>query len=251
MKKAIILFLSILLCFGGFGQDTLKNLPEFSLPLTNKKLVIAHNMTNIIRYKGHKIEDCGDPEYYSPTGNVTENLGDHQDCHVAQLELRRISMLEQVDGATGFALGLLQLGLGFGAFWYGVRSADAQGMVAITWLLLGYLLHTTGELCLSPVGLSMVTSLSPSRIVSTVMGAWFLSMAFSNFLAGMIAKFTGVGAEREGIQVIPPPAETVYLYGDVFGKIALIAIASAAVCLCLSPLLGRWMHTEVDTQGAG
>ena len=78
-----------------------------------------------------------------------------------------------------FALGLLQLGLGFGALWYGAQKADARGMVAVSWLLLGYLLHTTGELCLSPVGLSMVTKLSPRRLVSTVMGAWFLATAFS------------------------------------------------------------------------
>ena len=52
-----------------------------------------------------------------------------------------------------FALGLLQLGLGFVALWYGARVADARGMVGVEWLLLAYLLHTTGELCLSPVGL--------------------------------------------------------------------------------------------------
>ena len=96
-----------------------------------------------------------------------------------------------------FSLGLLQLGLGFGAFWYGAQSANDRGMVAVVWLLLGYLLHTTGELCLSPVGLSMVTKLSPARIVSTVMGAWFLATAFSNYLAGAIAQLTGVEGEGE------------------------------------------------------
>ena len=72
-----------------------------------------------------------------------------------------------------FALGLLQLGLGFGALWYGAQHADARGMVGVEWLLAGYLLHTTGELCLSPVGLSMITRLSPAQLVSTVMGTWF------------------------------------------------------------------------------
>ncbi len=69
-----------------------------------------------------------------------------------------------------FAMGLLQLGLGFGAFWYGAQSADQRGMVGLSMLFVGYLLHTTGELCLSPVGLSMVTRLSPANLVSTVMG---------------------------------------------------------------------------------
>lgn len=148
-----------------------------------------------------------------------------------------------------FSLGLLQLGLAFGVFWYGAQVADDRGMVLMYWLLLGYLLQTTGELCLSPVGLSMVTKLSPTRMVSTVMGAWFLATAFSNFLAGIIATFTGVEHEGGGEQVIPAPSETVDLYGDVFGTIGLTAMASALVCFILSPLLSRWMHPEVDDNG--
>jgi len=143
-----------------------------------------------------------------------------------------------------FALGLLQLGLGFGAFWYGVHTADSRGMVAMSWLLIGYLLQTTGELCLSPVGLSMVTMLSPKRIVSTVMGAWFLAMAFSGYLAGMIAGFTGVEHEAGGSQGIPAPIETVGIYGEVFGKIAIAAIVSAASLFALAPLLNRWTHSD-------
>ncbi|HET6882717.1 MAG TPA: peptide MFS transporter, partial [Pirellulales bacterium] len=65
-----------------------------------------------------------------------------------------------------FALGLLQLGLGFVCLWYGARHADDRGIVHIGWLLSGYLFHTMGELCLSPVGLAMVTRLSPRHLVS-------------------------------------------------------------------------------------
>jgi POT family proton-dependent oligopeptide transporter len=145
-----------------------------------------------------------------------------------------------------FSLGLLQLGLGFGAFWYGAQVADTRGMVSVFWLLLGYLLQTTGELCLSPVGLSMVTKLSPGRIVSTVMGAWFLATAFSNYLSGLIAQLTGVHGEGDESQIIPEPAQTVHLYGDVFGQIAIIALVSAVICFALSPLLRKWMHPEVS-----
>lgn len=141
-----------------------------------------------------------------------------------------------------FALGLLQLGLGFGAFWYGAQSADDRGMVALSWLFIGYLLQTTGELCLSPVGLSMVTKLSPSFLVSTVMGMWFLATAFSQFLAAIIAQFTGVKEGGDGESSVPAPLETVNVYGDVFGKIALAAIISALICFILAPLLKRWMH---------
>jgi POT family proton-dependent oligopeptide transporter len=145
-----------------------------------------------------------------------------------------------------FSLGLLQLGLGFGALWYGAQQADGRGVVAVSWLLLGYLLHTTGELCLSPVGLSMVTKLSPRRLVSTVMGAWFLATAFSAYLSGLIATLTGVHGEGDGAQVVPPPIETVNLYGDVFGQIAVIAIVSALICFAISPFLRRWMHEGME-----
>jgi len=139
-----------------------------------------------------------------------------------------------------FALGLAQMGLGFGVIWLGTRSASPQGLVSVGWLLLGYLLHTTGELCLSPVGLSMVTRLSPARMVSTVMGAWFLATAFSNYLAGMIAALTGTG---HGPAAEPADAlAAVAGYGTVFGTIAVAALAAAAALLALSPLLTRWMH---------
>ncbi len=146
---------------------------------------------------------------------------------------------------TKFALGLFQLGLGFAVLWLGAQSANQRGMVSIYWLLLGYLLHTTGELCLSPVGLSMISKLSPARLVSTVMGAWFLVTGISMFLAGLIAQFTGVGGEGEEKEVvIPPPSETVDVYGRVFGYIAIAAAASALICFCLVPLLKTWMHEE-------
>jgi proton-dependent oligopeptide transporter, POT family len=145
-----------------------------------------------------------------------------------------------------FALGLFQLGLGFGVFWYGAQTADERGMVALFWLMLAYLPYTTGELCLSPVGLSMVTRLSPARLVSTVMGTWFLATAYSQYLAGIIAQFTNVVQEGEGAGPIPAPRETVHVYGDVYGQLAIYAIVSAAICFALVPLLNRWMHPEVE-----
>jgi proton-dependent oligopeptide transporter, POT family len=138
-----------------------------------------------------------------------------------------------------FALGLAQLAAGFGLYWYGAQTADARGMVAVSWLLLGYLLLTTGELCLSPVGLSMVTRLSPKVLVSTMMGTWFLATAFSQYLAGIISQFTGVS---EGGTALPLPRETVGVYGGVFGKIAVFAFVSALACLALAPTLKRWEH---------
>ncbi|HVX15519.1 MAG TPA: oligopeptide:H+ symporter [Pirellulales bacterium] len=144
-----------------------------------------------------------------------------------------------------FALGLLLLGLSFLSFWYGAQSADPRGMVNVAWLVLGYLLQTLGELCLSPVGLSMITKLSPQHLVSTVMGSWFLATAFSQYLAAIIAQFTSV--EDKGAGAFPAPIDTVHIYGDVYLKIAIASIASAAVCFVLVPVLKRWMHAESES----
>jgi POT family proton-dependent oligopeptide transporter len=151
-----------------------------------------------------------------------------------------------------FALGLAQLGLGFGVLWYGAQNADARGMVGMTWLILAYLLHTTGELCLSPVGLSMVTRLSPKHMIATVMGGWFLATAFSNLLGGIIAQLTGVSHGEEGAGAVPAPVDTVHVYGDVFGQIAVACGVATLILFALSPLLQRWMHAEVaeDTTDA-
>ncbi|MEZ6061009.1 MAG: hypothetical protein R3C19_11655 [Planctomycetaceae bacterium] len=111
-------------------------------------------------------------------------------------------------------------------------------------MLLGYALHTTGELCLSPVGLSMITRLSPKVLVSTLMGAWFLATAFSQYLAAIISQFTGASHGGGEESTIPLPSESVKVYGDVFGHIAIAALICGGVCLMLAPLLKRWTHPE-------
>ncbi len=146
-----------------------------------------------------------------------------------------------------FSLGIFQLGLAFAVLWWAAVNPDSRGMVNMGWLLLSYLLITTGELCLSPVGLSMVTKLAPKSIVSMVMGAWFLATAFSNYLASVIAMFTGVEHGEES-GAMPPPTETVETYANVFGPIAIAAIVSAVIVLLISPTLTRWMHEGEETE---
>jgi proton-dependent oligopeptide transporter, POT family len=88
-----------------------------------------------------------------------------------------------------FALGLFLLGLGF-AVMIGAASAAVSGSrVSPMWLVLSYLLQTLGELCLSPVGLSAMSTLAPARIAGLVMGVWFLALAVGNYLAGMASSF--------------------------------------------------------------
>jgi len=86
-----------------------------------------------------------------------------------------------------FAFGLMQMGLGF-LVMYGASRFVVKGETVLpTWLFFTYLIHTTGELCLSPVGLSAVSKLSPKRFVSQMMGIWFLGSALGNILAGLLA----------------------------------------------------------------
>ena len=86
-----------------------------------------------------------------------------------------------------FALGLIILGLGFVVMLFAARLVVAGNQVLPTWLFFTYLLHTMGELALSPVGLSATTKLAPRRYVGQMMGAWFLSLSMGNLLAGLIA----------------------------------------------------------------
>lgn len=143
---------------------------------------------------------------------------------------------------TKFALGVIQLAAGFGILWFGAVSAKDTGHVWIGFLVLGYLLHTTGELCLSPIGLSMITKLSPARIVGVMMGTWFLATAFSQYVASIIAALTGVHGEGAAAGAVPPPTETVMIYGRVFGQIALFALAVGIVALLVAPFLKKRMH---------
>src|SRR5690554_6809808 len=92
-------------------------------------------------------------------------------------------------GPVKFAMGLIMVGLGFVILAYGSRTIP-QGAetaaVSMLWLVLAYFFHTMGELCLSPVGLSYVSKLSPKKLVGLIFGLWFLASAIANFLAGMM-----------------------------------------------------------------
>lgn len=98
-----------------------------------------------------------------------------------------------------FAFGIFQLGLGFLVTYIGFIFAK-DNLVPLLTLVFLYMLHTTGELFLSPIGLSMVTKLSPKKMAATAMGAWFLSFAIANFLGGQIATLTG-GGQGEKVKI--------------------------------------------------
>jgi POT family proton-dependent oligopeptide transporter len=95
--------------------------------------------------------------------------------------------------AGKFAAGLLLLGSGFLVMYFAARLAVAQGKVLPVWLISTYLLHTWGELALSPVGLSAITKLAPARLGAQAVGVWFLASALGNLLSGVLGGMTSGG----------------------------------------------------------
>ncbi|HWK43064.1 MAG TPA: oligopeptide:H+ symporter [Croceibacterium sp.] len=133
-----------------------------------------------------------------------------------------------------FALALFQVGLGFLIFVWGANSVGAAAMTPVIFVMIIYLLHTTGELCLSPVGLSAMNRLAPSFMASLVMGAWFYMSAVGNFVAGKIGEATG----GESGDMTKEAVLTIY------NEIGWVAIGVGAVVLALSPIVKRWMHLD-------
>ncbi|MBS0410511.1 MAG: peptide MFS transporter, partial [Proteobacteria bacterium] len=143
-----------------------------------------------------------------------------------------------------FALGLLQVGAGFFVLVWGAAYADAAYKVPLVFLAAAYLLHTTGELCLSPVGLSQMTKLSAPAVISTIMATWFLASSWAQFIGGKVAQLTAT--ETVGGQVLDP-AKALATYTQVFAMIGWAGLAAGVLMLVLSPLLKGWAHGASDT----
>lgn len=131
-----------------------------------------------------------------------------------------------------FGLGLIQLGLGFGFLIIGFGTAEA-GIFSMWWLVLAYLLHTTGELCISPVGLSTVTKLVPKALTGFVMGAWFLTISNAHLIAAALA--------GEAAKVDKDAAAEVKLasYETVYTDITMFGIGAGILLILLSPLVKK------------
>lgn len=175
-----------------------------------------------------------------------------------------------------FGLGIVQLGLGYLVLYLGATLAGADARVPLIILMLMYLMHTTGELFLSPIGLSMVTKLAPKDMTGSVMGAWFLSFAFANSLAATIAQLTGAeggtlgltnlidaaelslrpdGAIHEMIYIGQETLKPGYLaevaeaaqtslasYVDIYTTMGLVTVGIGVALMLSSGLLNKMMH---------
>ena len=138
-----------------------------------------------------------------------------------------------------FAIALMGVGAGFLFLVWGTSFAGPDFKVALWWLAGLYLIHSLAELCISPVGLSMITKLSIARIIGLMMGVWFLSISCAQYVAGVVAQFASVetvGGQVTNLQV------SLTTYVGVFWTIGLIAFGIGLFLLLLSPLLKKWMH---------
>ena len=136
-----------------------------------------------------------------------------------------------------FGLALIQLGAGFLVLVLGANSVGMENMTPVIFIFLIYLLHTTGELCLSPVGLSAMNRLAPAHMASLIMGTWFFASATGNFVAGLISAATGSeAASGEGAA-----KETVLA---VYSQIGWITVGVGVAVIVISPLIKKLMHLD-------
>ena len=154
-----------------------------------------------------------------------------------------------------FALGIFQLGLGFLIFAATAHFINDNGKVPFLFVFVGYFLITTGELFLSPIGLSKVTELAPKKIVAFMMGVWFLSSTFAHYISGVIAKLTTTGNVNNKnwlsdlsnwfMEYPDTSSEAVALlmqYNTIYAQIGFVTIFIAIFVVIISPFIKKLMH---------
>ena len=140
-----------------------------------------------------------------------------------------------------FALGLIQVALGFYVLVLAIdHMQNAAGMVPWIFLALCYLLHTTGELCLSPIGLSMVTKLAAEKETGMAMGGWFLSIAMAQYVAGIIAAVASGGGGGHGAEAVAGAG--IAQYSETYLMLFWIGLGFGIAYLVVAPLINRLMH---------
>lgn len=131
-----------------------------------------------------------------------------------------------------FGLGLIQVGLGFIAMVIAARHAQGGARAGLMLLMIAYLLHTTGELCISPVGLSMITKMAPNRLAGLLMGLWFLAPGIGHVVAGnLAARSKAWGFEK------------------LYTFITAFAVGAGILTLVFTPIIRRWEQNRLESHG--
>ena len=138
-----------------------------------------------------------------------------------------------------FGIALILVGAGFLFLVWGASMVGPSFKVAIWWLAGLYLIHSVAELCISPVGLSMITKLSIARVVGLMMGVWFLSISVAQYVAGVVAQVASVDTVGGQVTNLKVSLDT---YAGVFWTIGWVAAGIGVILLLLSWPLKKWMH---------
>jgi len=136
-----------------------------------------------------------------------------------------------------FALSFVLMGIGFYIFYLGCKASET-GLISLWYFVAGYFFIISGEMCLSPIGLSMITKLSPVNIVAMMMGIWFFASAIGEFLAAKIGALMSVPA---AIAEANNPAASLPYYADILSKIGMLSIGLGIVLALFVPVIQKWM----------
>ncbi len=138
--------------------------------------------------------------------------------------------------AAKFAWALVLCGASFGVLAYAAAHPGSDGLVSLWWLILAYVVLVLGEMVLSPIGLAAVTALSIPRVVSTMMGAWFLFSAFGEMIAGRLATYASITPGADGSITA---AQALAVYAPFFQQMMWIAVGAGALMFLAVPVLNR------------
>jgi POT family proton-dependent oligopeptide transporter len=134
-----------------------------------------------------------------------------------------------------FGLGFIFLAIGFYVFYFTKFFSDANGITSLNLFTFGWFIITFGELCLSPIGTSVMTKLSPQKTQAVIMGMWFLASAYGQYFAGILgANIAEASAEASN-------AEKLIVYADGYNQLCIYALIAGIIMIALSPIIKKLM----------
>ena len=134
-----------------------------------------------------------------------------------------------------FGIAFLFLSAGFFVFYYLKNMANADGITSLGWFTFGWFIITFGELCLSPIGMSLMTKLSPQKLQGVMMGVWFLASAYGQYVAGILGASIATDSKNAS------NLEALIIYCNGYKQLAIYALIFGVVIILIAPLLKKWM----------
>ena len=135
-----------------------------------------------------------------------------------------------------FGIAFLFLAFGFYIFYYLKNLANDSGITSLGWFAFGWFIITFGELCLSPIGMSLMTKLSPKKLQGVMMGMWFLASAYGQYVAGILG--ANIATDSKNMSNL----QSLNIYCEGYKQLAIYALLFGVTIIAISPLLRKWMR---------